>query len=1085
VTVIFCTACGAESDDQALFCDACGQQLADALPLLCRECGRRNRDGASFCSNCGTRLRVGTTVITPSVAQSPAVTLADVPALGTRGVAWGGQAVEEPAEPVTEIPAAAVAAAEIPAAEAPATETPAVEAPPVEAPAGATPAAVTSTARSAAPSAAAAGISTDATTRRPPRAAGAERPPAPPARPFGEGAREWAASRQADILLYLGAFLLVAAALLFVSSRGEGVSSELRVALLLVYTFGFLAAGLAARRSDRIREAGAVFLAIGALITPLNFLLIYTEILEPRDVSPDVVWLIGSVYSALFYGVLWRRGYGRLYAAPAAMATVSTWAALAEVVEVPREWLGTWWIFFFVAIAAIAHRLRVYGLAVTISAGTLIALALLVQIADSNLAEGEGGETSLAVSLGLITAWFALTGWSHHAPGLLPFGATSAIATGIAAMRAAGLEADWWAYSPLVMGLLAVYTRRWWAHWELDVARFGWVYASVCGLTPLAWIAAYETGVHGAVSFLLGAAVLASVAWRDRVGGVWVLAEARSDSPTEVAERTIFAWMGFALLLVGVGYTQRELGIEEPNQGWSYLALSLVSIALLARTGRSWGPALTVFIPPALAAMLVSLPDPSAYPGHVAVLLGVPAIAFLGGFGVTRRWPITLVASVVGVFAAAAAWDALDWETWTLAATYSAVGAGLFALLTSRRDYGPGNTSLIVIALSWGFVILGPIVAWGALLPVDDIGARAVVESAEYRTTLYLLLAGAALLLFEGWRFHNWNVTAVATTLAALVFVPVWNSYGWPTWTLAFAYLGVGVVRFATMSAMRTYRNEPSQIPIVFLSWGLTLAAPLTAWIGLVDRMALEGGVAVEMMDYRAFIATVFAGVPLLLFDARRLRARWALVSASVVAMTALLLTIAVFQFDDEQAYTVPVGLYLIAFGLVVRRSAAVVQRHVMLHELVLLAGVATILLPQADEALQPGGADWGMLILLEGALLLLVSFVLGSRWLTVSGVLAISGVAIRWLGVNAGDTIPYWVVLGGAGMALLGLGTVMLLARDRWSAFKNSTVAWWRRSVTLRGVGIEWPVVLAPGVVGLIAMLVAVIEGWVELPLI
>jgi hypothetical protein len=1071
VTAIFCTTCGTESDDQALFCDQCGEQLSEALPRVCSECGDHNRGAANFCRACGAGFEATPAAAPVGVPEPPAATVEEVAELGAPGLDWDGQTVEGPA-------------VETPAVETPAVETPAVETPAVETPAVEAPAAVTSTARTAAPSAAA-GTSTDATTRRPPRAAGAERLPAPPARPFGEGAREWAASRQADILLYLGAFLLVVAALLFVSSRGDGVSSELRVALLLVYTLGFLAAGLAARRSNRIREAGAVFLAIGALITPLNFLLIYTEMLEPRDVSPGVVWLIGSIYSALFYGVLWQRGYGRLYAASAVIATVSAWAALAEVIHLPDEWLGTWWIFFFLSTAAIADRARAYGLGATVAVGTFLSFALLIQVIESNLVLGDGGEVPLTVSLVLTTAWFALTGWSHRAPGLLPFVATSAIATGIAAMRAAGLEADWWAYSPLAMGLLAVYTRRWWAHWDLDMARFGWIYASVCGLSPLVLIPEYGTGAHGAVSFLLGAAVPASVAWRNRTGGVWLSEEEYENTPTGVAKRTIFAWMGFALLLIGVGYTQRELGIEEPNEGWIYLALSLVSIALLTRTGRSWGPALAVFMPPALAVMLVSLPEPISYPGHVAALLGVPAIALAGSFGVTRRWPITLVASVVGAFAAAAAWNALDWETWTLAATYSAMGAGLFALLWSRRRYEPESTSVIAVILSWGFVILGPIVAWGALLPVDDLGARAVVESAEYQTTLYLLLVGTALLLVEGWRIRNWNVTAAATTLAALVFIPVWNSYDWPNWTLAFAYLGVGVVRFATMTTVRTYRNESSQIPILFLSWGLVIAAALTAWIDLADRMTWEGGVAVEMVEYRAFIATVFAGAPLLLFDARRLRLRWALVSASVVAMAAILLVIATSRFDDEQAYTVPVGLYLIAFGLVVRRSASVVERHLMLHELVLLAGVATILLPQADEALQPGGADWGMLILLEGALFMLVSFVLGSRWLTVSGVLAISGVAIRWLGVNAGDTIAYWVVLGGAGMALLGLGTVMLLARDRWSALKNATVGWWRRSVTLIGVGIEWPVVLAPAAVGLIAMRVAVIEGWVEPPVI
>ena len=35
---------------------------------------------------------------------------------------------------------------------------------------------------------------------------------------------EWAARRQADVLLYLGAFLLVVSALIFTSSRDEALS---------------------------------------------------------------------------------------------------------------------------------------------------------------------------------------------------------------------------------------------------------------------------------------------------------------------------------------------------------------------------------------------------------------------------------------------------------------------------------------------------------------------------------------------------------------------------------------------------------------------------------------------------------------------------------------------------------------------------------------------------------------------------------------------------------------------------------------------------------------------------------------------
>jgi len=912
-------------------------------------------------------------------------------------------------------------------------------------------------------------------------------PSPPPTHPLSDSAREWAASRQADILLYLGAFLLVAAALLFVGSQGDELSAGLRVGLLLVYTFAFIVAGLAAQRSDRIREAGMAFLAIGALISPLNFVLIHTELLEQRDVSPDVVWLIGSIYSAAFYGLLYQRGYGRLYAVPATLATISGWAALFEGLALPSEWYGTWWITFLLALSLIARQIGELKLNTAWTLGFAIWMIFTAQVVTSDFGGASDGRVTLPVSLGLITSWFALVGWSLRASQLLPWGATVAIFAGSTALRAFGLDADWWGYSPIAMGFAAVVTRRWWAHWNLGVSRVGWLYGAACGVTPVLFIPAYEDGTHGAVAFSLGMAVLASVAWRDQVDGVGLFTEAERGTRTEPAERVGFAWVGFMLGLIGVGYAQRDLGIAAPDTGWSYLVITVATIAPFVWTGRRWSPALAVFIPPALLAMLVSLPDPEAYPGHVALNLGVTAAALIGGFAITRHWLVTLVAAVIAAFSAAAAWDALGWEVWTLAVAYSGVGTALFAVLTRLRTYRLGDSVEVLIrsstamVLSWGFVLLAPIVAFSQILPVEVSTDDAVIASTEYRTGLYLLLVIAALLLYEGWRFKNWNVTAVATTLAAVVAAPIWTSYGWPGWTLAVSYFGVGTIRFATITTARSYERKLKQLPILFLSWGMTLAAVVTAWISLVDRLALEGGVAVEMVEYRALIGVIVAHVPLLLFEARRLRLLWALVTSSVVAMTALLLTIGEFQFDEVQAYTVPVGLYWIAFGLVVRRSVPVFERHLMLHELVLLGGVGIMLAPQVALGLQADGASWGGAIMLEGLGFLLVGLVLGSRWLTASGVVAISGVAIRWLAVNTGDTIPYWLTLGGVGLGLLLLGTVLLLARERWMTVKDSTASWWARTAILRGVGIEWPVVLAPAAVALLAIVAGAIEGWTE----
>jgi len=1013
----------------------------------------------------------------------------------------------------------------------------------------------------------------------------------------GASAREWAAERQADILLYLGAFLSVVAAPLFVSSQGDEISPELRVAILLVYTLAFIAAGTIAHRSSRIREANAVFLAIGALITPLNFLLIYVEWLDQRDVEPDVVWLIGSIYSVVFYSTLRQRNYGRLYAIPAGVAVINIWAALASVIDLPVEWYGAWWIAFITVASAIAAQFRRYGPNTALVAAVLLALSFTTQSAW-----WPEHHWPPSMSLLLISVWFALTGASLRQPWLLPAAATTFIAAATTALWARGFEPDWFAYPALAGGLVAVWSRKLWERWSESLARFGWIYAAVAGSFPIVLLAEFGTGAHGAISFLAGAAVFASIAWRDvNRNALHLLNPQIEAEPTSVAERTLFAWLSSGMLLVAVAYAQRELGIERPDTGWSYLALALVPIVLLGLTGRGWASALAVLIPPALVATAVSLQGPDAYPGHDAILLGVPAAAFFATFAVNRRWPITLVASTLAILAAATTWRAFQWDTWTLATAYSISGAAAFVVLAPLRQYRLDWRSMIVQIMSWGLVILGPAIAWISYGEIADISASTFTHSAEYRTTFYLLLLIAPLIVYEGWRLKNWTVTAAGTGLATAAIAPLWPSYDWPMGTLALAYLGVGIVRFATMTPFRTYRSTPQQTSIVVLSWAivatavvtafiglqqqltdpatiahhttdylvlmstllalsplilfeawrfkswtvtliattvaigpvagywpafewewwtlafvylatgiglfaattpyrsyrinreqraivalgwsLIFAAPITAWLALIEQLDF-GAVAVKVVEYRTFTFAVFAVALLCGFEAWHLRSRFAAALSSIAAISALLLTIAIWQPDSVQAYTLPVGIYLVLFGLVVRHSLNLVDRHLMLHEAVLLVGVGYIFGPPVSNGLEAGGAGWGFLVLGEGAIFILIGLLLASRWLTVGGVLSMSGVAMRWLAVNTGETIPYWLTLGGVGLLLLAVGTAMLLVRDQWIRRRDATTNWWRRTASLGGLEVPSESVLTPIAVAAVGFAVSSgIASWATLP--
>jgi hypothetical protein len=132
-------------------------------------------------------------------------------------------------------------------------------------------------------------------------------PPAP-ARPAAPG---WLIEQQANLLLYLGAFLVVIAALIFVSRSKEAIDGSVKMALLSVFTLAFLAAGVLCFRFPRVRQAGVAFFAVGALMVPLNFVGAYVFFHSDRNIDPTGLWLAGSITSALFYCAVSMVGVGR------------------------------------------------------------------------------------------------------------------------------------------------------------------------------------------------------------------------------------------------------------------------------------------------------------------------------------------------------------------------------------------------------------------------------------------------------------------------------------------------------------------------------------------------------------------------------------------------------------------------------------------------------------------------------------------------------------------------------------------------------------------------------------------------------
>ncbi len=140
--------------------------------------------------------------------------------------------------------------------------------------------------------------------------------PGPSAADMGRAVIGWAAERQADILLYVGAFMLSVAAVIFVAYQGEELSGNIRFTVLTAYAVGFLGFGPAtpsvgAREGSRARVSRP-----WRHTRPIDFVALRTQVLSHEQLANDVLWFIASSSCAALYFVLAFRGYGRFYFLP-------------------------------------------------------------------------------------------------------------------------------------------------------------------------------------------------------------------------------------------------------------------------------------------------------------------------------------------------------------------------------------------------------------------------------------------------------------------------------------------------------------------------------------------------------------------------------------------------------------------------------------------------------------------------------------------------------------------------------------------------------------------------------------------------
>ena len=636
------------------------------------------------------------------------------------------------------------------------------------------------------------------------------RPPAPAGPTFAE--TFFTPERAPSLLLYVGAFLVVVAALIFVNVSGQQISDSVRLVLMIVGTIAFLAAGVVCHRIPRVAEAGPTFLIVGALLVPLDFAAYYALIGHVSPFTSPTMWLLGSLIAACLYAALAITAYGRAYSYLFFVASLSALTGLGVLFDLAPLW-------FIVPFAAYPLAMQLVSRTGNSSAlrlvapldfsGRVLMFAMLVLGALGTVV-GAVGSLPVAERLAvpaialLATAYYVVrTDRDHRRERWLAAAGPAAIV--LASLFAAGVPAQTYGF---VSGVLAVgYALAREVSdlngvpsplptWARERARYVGYALIVGAFLPISgyWRAPFV----GATTYLAMSVLLGSLAvWRG-----WTIR--REQVPTDLSGLILAAagslHIGVMLLLVATGLTRAGV---EPFSRLEPIALALgfapiaAGLGVSAAFARRRSPILAnpVSIMSLVSAVLVMYfafgDAPVATSLAIAATVGAAATAVD-----SRRPPLLWIAAAFGAVGAVclARWLQLPEEMRPLGLTAAALVLFVPAYLPRFRDVDFARvtreigiaTALAAVGVGLTFAFARPVRAipwdtlvWLATAPAFSVfGAIAFVEGLLRRSERVALLATASFLasvLIVVARLHPAAIEAYTLPVAIYLGLAAWG----------------------------------------------------------------------------------------------------------------------------------------------------------------------------------------------------------------------------------------------------------------------------------------------------------------------
>jgi hypothetical protein len=226
--------------------------------------------------------------------------------------------------------------------------------------------------------------------------------------------------------------------------------------------------------------------------------------------------------------------------------------------------------------------------------------------------------------------------------------------------------------------------------------------------------------------------------------------------------------------------------------------------------------------------------------------------------------------------------------------------------------------------------------------------------------------------------------------------------------------------------------------------------APVVGWTRLASLADESGNVGRVHFEVTALYQTSAAAVAVLValvFARAALSKRLQMAFlGSVLAMVAGLLYVGHFSPDNIQAYTAPIGVYVVAMALLALRLRTPPTGLTEVIPLVEVIGAGLIMGPSFVQSLDEDAWRYGLILLLEGIAFVSIALVQRRIWLLGAATTLVVMDGAHYLFFAGGPAIPNWAILAIAGTAVMAAGTAILFGRESWAAWQKTLQLWWYR---------------------------------------